>query len=520
MLQRRAQSVTKLRSGFERRGRARYRSGSKSASTTEMRDVALTPAAYRSRARTLAREAARRDRKDDVANEPIDRAEARARRIGAAAWQDHFQRKSVTAVRAALGVDPDGTEQPIAVPAPVENIVATASAIPSTQTTFSRGDRVAVSLLLIPLVLAASAISAMKAINATTLQDMPPQNGTLTRAERANSTDSKLIPSASNSALTGALTTPAMTAAPSQSRVPWSSGEAVAALTIPEPAVLSEVPAKDLAASDPAATLIPAIAKESEIFGGRDRRCAIEEQPIAPGLALLSALAKSDASATDFGRALAEAAEQQLGEFVVYTDSYKRLSFPMGDIPSLFGVCTDVVIRAYRTVGIDLQKLVHKSRVGSGDPNIDHRRTEVLRRFFAANGRSLPVTDVADDYLPGDIVTYHRPQNSGSQSHIAIVSTERAASGRPLIVHNRGWGPQLEDGLFVDQITGHYRYRGRGELKVSQSIAQSGAAPIAKSVTLPRKTLASKVKFRFLKKAVERQQSRERERPAKSPSGS
>jgi hypothetical protein len=83
-----------------------------------------------------------------------------------------------------------------------------------------------------------------------------------------------------------------------------------------------------------------------------------------------------------------------------------------------------------------------------------------LRRFFAARGEALPITAFSEDYLPGDIVTYYRPQNRRNRSHIAVVSTVVAPSGRPMIIHNRGWGPQLEDALFVDQITGHYRYYG------------------------------------------------------------
>ena len=140
----------------------------------------------------------------------------------------------------------------------------------------------------------------------------------------------------------------------------------------------------------------------------------------------------------------------------------------------MFGVCTDVIIRAYRSVGVDLQALVYRSRIGRGDPSIDHRRTHVLRRFFAANGQSFPPSDVADDYLPGDIVSYHRPQNSGSQSHIAIVSNIIGVSGRPLIVHNRGWGPQIEDALFVDRITGHYRYLGSGLSKNESGPGEAG----------------------------------------------
>jgi hypothetical protein len=81
-----------------------------------------------------------------------------------------------------------------------------------------------------------------------------------------------------------------------------------------------------------------------------------------------------------------------------------------------------------------------------------------LRRFFARYGKSLPVTDFAEDYRPGDIVTYHSPAGRTSQSHIAIVSDAIAPSGRPMVVHNRGWGPQLEDALFSSDITGHYRY--------------------------------------------------------------
>jgi uncharacterized protein YijF (DUF1287 family) len=161
-----------------------------------------------------------------------------------------------------------------------------------------------------------------------------------------------------------------------------------------------------------------------------------------------------------FGLHLAAAARAQVASFVVYNDKYRTISYPMGDVPAFYGVCTDVIVRAYRALGIDLQPLVHEARVGAGDPSIDHRRTEVLRRFFAANGVSLPVTSFVEDYRPGDIVTYHRPDSRSAQSHIAIVADDLAPSGRPMIVHNRGWGPKLEDALFADRITGHYRYSG------------------------------------------------------------
>lgn len=161
-----------------------------------------------------------------------------------------------------------------------------------------------------------------------------------------------------------------------------------------------------------------------------------------------------------FGAALADAAEAQVRDFVVYDDEYRTIRYPGGDVRRLYGVCSDVVIRAYRALGIDLQVRVHEARVGSPDRSIAHRRTENLRRYFKRVGASLPITDFAEDYLPGDVVTYDRPQNRGSQDHIAIVSNIRGPSGRPMIVHNRGFGPQIEDALFVDTITGHYRYRG------------------------------------------------------------
>jgi uncharacterized protein YijF (DUF1287 family) len=162
--------------------------------------------------------------------------------------------------------------------------------------------------------------------------------------------------------------------------------------------------------------------------------------------------------ATDFGLQLAAAARRQTEELVIYTARYQPMAYPMGDVAPLHGACTDVVIRAYRALGIDLQEQVHRAGVGSGDPNIDHRRTETLRRFFARYGEDLPVTAFPEDYRPGDIITYYRPFSRVSRSHIAIVSDVLAPTRRPMIIHNRGWGPQLEDALFVDRITGHYRF--------------------------------------------------------------
>jgi uncharacterized protein YijF (DUF1287 family) len=191
-------------------------------------------------------------------------------------------------------------------------------------------------------------------------------------------------------------------------------------------------------------------------------------KPLRPGICAIDQIPRTVAAIQDartldagaFGIRLAQAAESQVGGLVIYNETYRSISYPMGDVPSLFGVCTDVVVRAYRALGLDLQALVHEARAGRGDASIDHRRTETLRRFFAKEGESVPITTFPEDYRPGYIVTYNRPQNRGARAHIAVVSSVMAPSGRLMIVHNRGRGPQLEDALFVDEITGHYRYRG------------------------------------------------------------
>lgn len=186
-----------------------------------------------------------------------------------------------------------------------------------------------------------------------------------------------------------------------------------------------------------------------------------------------------------FGRMLARAARAQTEDLVIYTEKYRQIGFPMGDVPSLYGVCTDVVVRAYRALGIDLQVLVHKARIGTGDPSIDHRRTKTLRRFFARHGTSLPVTDFADNYKPGDIVTYYRAGGRTSQSHIAIVSDVIAPSGRPMIVHNRGWGPQLEDALFASEVTGHYRFTHTATMAAKLPTAEPAGSDAARLAQTP-----------------------------------
>ena len=141
----------------------------------------------------------------------------------------------------------------------------------------------------------------------------------------------------------------------------------------------------------------------------------------------------------------------------------------MGDVPKNIGVCTDVVIRSYRSLGLDLQELVHEDMksnfrlypniwgLSKPDTNIDHRRVRNLKVFLYRHGQSLPVTQNHDDYKPGEIVTW---MLSGNQPHIGILSDKRSPEGRPYVIHNIGWGPREEDVLFNYTIDGHYRYSG------------------------------------------------------------
>ena len=259
-----------------------------------------------------------------------------------------------------------------------------------------------------------------------------------------------------------AVANPALMPAHRSDAVPSTPSPALAATPAPataaneRTAMLTSRPPLDLDASPSAALLRPIpsqpIPSQEGSLDTEPKLCTA--RPITSPVNLTTAALTPAA----FGMALAAAASAQIHDLVIYNDKYRALSYPRGDVQPLYGVCTDVIIRAYRALGVDLQQLVHDSRIGNGDTSIDHRRTETLRRFFTRAGQQLAATTIAEDYLPGDIVTYDRPQNRGSRSHIALVSDVIAPSGRYMIVHNRGWGPQLEDALFVDAITGHYRY--------------------------------------------------------------
>ena len=172
---------------------------------------------------------------------------------------------------------------------------------------------------------------------------------------------------------------------------------------------------------------------------------------------------------SDFFDRLADSALVLTKQRVKYDPSYFRIDYPNGDIPSDKGVCTDVVIRAYRKMGIDLQKEVHEDMkanfskypknwgLSSTDRNIDHRRVPNLMTFFSRHGTVKKISQESGDYLPGDIVCWNL---GGGTTHIGIVSSKKALIGnRYLIIHNIGAGQVLEDCLFDYKIIGHYRYK-------------------------------------------------------------
>lgn len=168
-----------------------------------------------------------------------------------------------------------------------------------------------------------------------------------------------------------------------------------------------------------------------------------------------------------FATKLTHAALDRTRQRVRYDPAYVSLSYPRGDVPSDTGVCTDEVIRSYRALGIDLQKLVHEDMkrafsvypknwgLSSTDKNIDHRRVPNLQTFFKRRRASLPVTEIATDYKPGDLITC---TVAGKLPHIALVVPSPTGTGNPWIVHNIGQGPQCEDRLFEFPLTGHYRF--------------------------------------------------------------
>jgi uncharacterized protein len=165
--------------------------------------------------------------------------------------------------------------------------------------------------------------------------------------------------------------------------------------------------------------------------------------------------------------ALIAAAASQVGVTTGYDPAYVKLAFPGGDVPITTGVCSDVIVRAYRGVGVDLQVLLNKDMKANfskyptrwglkrTDPNIDHRRVLNLERFFERQGGKLTVSDDAADYRPGDTVSW----SVGGRPHIGLVSSQRVdGTDRFMIIHNVGAGAREEDVLFTWPITAHHRW--------------------------------------------------------------
>jgi uncharacterized protein len=162
-----------------------------------------------------------------------------------------------------------------------------------------------------------------------------------------------------------------------------------------------------------------------------------------------------------------EGAIAQAGVTTSYDPAYVALDYPGGDVPEKTGVCSDVVVRAFRKAGVDLQKEVHEDMksarsayptkwgANAPDKNIDHRRVLNLMKYFERRGKSLPISNTAADYQPGDVVAW---ELSNGIDHIGIVTNMLSESAdQYLIVHNIGAGTRIEDVMFAWTIKGHYR---------------------------------------------------------------
>jgi len=183
---------------------------------------------------------------------------------------------------------------------------------------------------------------------------------------------------------------------------------------------------------------------------------------------LFTILALQAKGQSESGVRLAKAAEALTSQQVTYDPAYVKIKYPGGDVPANTGVCTDVVIRAFRGVGIDLQKEVHedmkvhfdlypkKWNLTKTDTNIDHRRVPNLMTYFKRHHEFKKVSTAIKDYAPGDIVCWDL---GGGTTHIGIVSSRKTAEGTWLIIHNIGAGQIAEDMLFSYKIIGHYAIR-------------------------------------------------------------
>ena len=173
-----------------------------------------------------------------------------------------------------------------------------------------------------------------------------------------------------------------------------------------------------------------------------------------------------------FGARLSAAAIERTSRHVIYDPTYERIAYPMGDVAADRGVCADEIVRAMRALDIDLQRLVHEDMEKSfsaypqfwgltkPDANIDHRRVPNLETYMTRQGWRLAPSLEAKSYRPGDIVAWNLRGDAGFLPHIGIVTDRIGASGWPMVVHNIGAGPKLEDVLFSWPMTGRYRPQG------------------------------------------------------------
>ncbi|CAM5776954.1 hypothetical protein LMIY3S_05793 [Labrys miyagiensis] len=202
-------------------------------------------------------------------------------------------------------------------------------------------------------------------------------------------------------------------------------------------------------------------------------RRAVLQVGLASLAAALPVAATAETPKPDWSLKLVEAARSQIGVTLLYDPAYVGIAYPGGDVPAERGVCSDVVIRAYRTAfGLDLQKLVHEDKRANfaaypktwgmrrADTNIDHRRVLNLAAYFRRRGAALSVSEDLVDYRPGDLVTQILP---GKLPHIAVVSLAMSdeVQGRPLMIHNIGEGVREEDTLSAFERTGHFRFAPR-----------------------------------------------------------
>jgi len=213
-----------------------------------------------------------------------------------------------------------------------------------------------------------------------------------------------------------------------------------------------------------ASALVPALAF---VFLSACEQQIAHTRPLKPPEQQTETRALAETSSPNL-KLVIDGAIDQVGRTTDYDPSYQKLDYPNGDVPIETGVCSDVIVRAFRKANIDLQKDVHEDMASnfsaypskwglkSPDSNIDHRRVPNLETFFTRKGKSLSTNSDSEDFLPGDIVTWDLGLGV---DHVGIVSNVwYKPTQRYLIVHNIGGGTRMEDALFSWRITGHYRY--------------------------------------------------------------